>query len=82
MFVRGVRTASGSDPIKTNVRADPVATAPGSDTETALYHSVNAPNTPSRLIPFQTTFNQQRFNYRIAPAEIAKRGRDILGASP
>jgi hypothetical protein len=28
-------TGSGSDPIKTNVRADPVATAPGSDTEAA-----------------------------------------------
>jgi hypothetical protein len=28
-----VRTGSGSDPIRTNVRADPVATAPGSDTE-------------------------------------------------
>jgi hypothetical protein len=28
----GVRTESGSDPIKKKVRADPVATAPGSDT--------------------------------------------------
>ena len=29
--LRGVRTESGSEPIKTNVRADPVAVAPGSD---------------------------------------------------
>ena len=32
----GLRTESDSDPIKTNVRADPVATAPGSDTTWAV----------------------------------------------
>ena len=32
---RVVRAGTGSDPIKTNVRADPVATAPGSDTDRA-----------------------------------------------
>jgi hypothetical protein len=33
--LRGVRTASGSDPINANFRDDPIATAPGSDTKAA-----------------------------------------------